>query len=981
MDRSLSIFSRSRSHSRACAGAATVLAVWACTSVAVLAQNEDTAAPPPPRVALVIGNSAYLNVTPLPNPANDAQIIAEKLWESGFEVIESTDADRETMLANLATFRSRLREGSEAVMFYAGHGVQIGSQNFLLPVSVSPTSVEELMAQSIDAQLFVNVMNESGAKLSIILIDACRNNPFAKIEADQAERIASRAITTGASRQGVTEGLAALAQAVDGGLAEMVAGKTETLISFATAPGSVALDGSGRHSPYTQAIANNIDEAGLEIGQLFRRVRGDVRETTGGNQITWTTSTLEGDFYFKPPLADQRGATTGMATATDTLGALPPQRIIDRAFWRAIKDTGRIDAFEAYVRTQPDGAFVEQAEQRIAELGGPPQVGGTPALPASDAPQSRDLQIATEAARDDANETLVRADIVVPIGAGTGEVSLANAAVGWVYVPIAPRLGVLSAGESAAFGTGGVYWAAQNQTLDYSPVVGSNGGVETITAELLLPDGKRDDKSVRIEAFVHACDLLAGMPFDSQRVTAGAHQFIVNQNFDAAIVACEIAVETYPDVPRFWAELARAYRAGGRYEEALKWQLKAVDADYLAAVVNLGQMYLDGQAVEKDNARAIELFNRAASRKEPAAYTALGWVYRAGVGVDLDYAEAMRWYVRGAEAGNDWAMANVAELYQTGKGVPRDSRRAVQWYTTAAKSGELTAQTRLARMYQTGDGIEKDFAKAKYWYETAAGRGVPNALTRLGIMYEEGLGQDPDTEAAFRLYTRAAAGGDDEALVRLAKLYSSGNPLFDDPARAVALLQSAVDRKVAGSYRALASLYETGHGVPKDAARALDLYKSEAEKNPSAARDVGRLYASADSGLQDLQQAAIWYEISAKAGSAWAARDLARLYETGQGVGPDQIEALIWYATAIGLSDDAKLRALIEPALANFDQTRFVAAAQTLLNRKGGEMGPPDGKMGRKTRAAIEQAFVDRNKAVPGDRLTIDDLAALTQQP
>ena len=204
---------------------------WSWTVSPAVSQSDSQNTQPPSRVALVIGNSAYQNVTPLPNPGNDAQIIAEKLWESGFEVIESIDSDRETMLASLATFRSRLREGSEAVVYYAGHGVRIGSRNYLLPVSVSPTSVEELKAQSIDAQLFINVMNESGAKLNIILLDACRNNPFENLEKNDAERIASRAISIGASRAAVMQGLAELSGAGDGGLAEMSAGKTETLIS------------------------------------------------------------------------------------------------------------------------------------------------------------------------------------------------------------------------------------------------------------------------------------------------------------------------------------------------------------------------------------------------------------------------------------------------------------------------------------------------------------------------------------------------------------------------------------------------------------------------------------------------------------------------------------------------------------------------------------------------------------------------------
>lgn len=951
------------------------LSIWVAISTPGFAQEGEFA--PAPRVALVIGNSAYDSVTPLPNPVNDAQIIAEKLWESGFEVIESLDADRETMLSNLATFRSRLREGSEAVVYYAGHGVRIGSRNYLLPVSVAPSSVDELVAQSIDAQLLINVMNDSGAKLNIIMLDACRNNPFDQIGSDQTEKIAARALTIGASRDAVMQGLEALKDTGDGGLAEMSAGKTETLISFATAPGSVALDGAGRHSPYTQAIADNIDEPGLEIGQLFRRVRGDVRSETDGNQITWTTSTLESDFYFKPDDAVGEGRTTGMARATDTLGALPPRRIVDRSFWRAIRSSTRVDAFLAYLRTRPDGAFADEARQKIVELGGDPDE-------ALDQDQTllsaltRSLSLTTPEAKTEAAETLERAEITVPIGAGSSVIEMPDSAGSWVYVPQEPRLGTLTASNDTGNDSGSVYWLGIDQTLTYTPRVGTNGGTENVQAQVLRDGGTSDQVNVDVEAFVHACDMLAGEPQDSRRVTAGARQFILNRNFDAAIVACELAIEEFPDVPRFWAELARAYRAGGRYEDAIVWQQRAADQGYQAAVVNLGQMYLDGQAVEQDYAKAYQLFTDAAAAEEPAAYTALGWVYRAGVGVPQDYREAMYWYTRGADIGNDWAMTNIAELHQNGKGFPRDPQKAVEWYTRAAKSGELTAQTRLARMYQTGDGIPKDFDQARFWYESAAGRGVPNAVTRLGIMYEEGQGQPPDLEAAFRLYTRAAAEGDGEAILRLGQMHASDNPLFADLSKAVVLLQGAVDRDVYGAHRALARLYEAGRGVDQDYARAADLFRVAAQDNSWAARDLARVLEKDGTGVQDLPEAARLFEVSARGGSAWAARDLARLYQSGRGVAASRPDALIWYATAIGLSQDANLRGLIDKSIGDFGDADYIAALQSLLAAAGAEVGTPDGQMGPRTRAAMAEAFAARGRTAPAGVPTLDDLAVLT---
>ncbi len=159
-----------------------------------------------PRVAMVVGNSNYQSVDPLPNPANDARIIAEKLWESGFEVIETIDADREEMLADLATFRSRLHEGSEALFFYAGHGVQINGKNYLIPISAAPLSVDDLIAQSVDAQLFVDLTPVRTCSIWLFL-DACRNNPFAEITEADAKSLETRAISIGASEDEVARGL------------------------------------------------------------------------------------------------------------------------------------------------------------------------------------------------------------------------------------------------------------------------------------------------------------------------------------------------------------------------------------------------------------------------------------------------------------------------------------------------------------------------------------------------------------------------------------------------------------------------------------------------------------------------------------------------------------------------------------------------------------------------------------------------------
>ncbi|MFL4470174.1 caspase family protein [Tateyamaria armeniaca] len=928
------------------------------------------------RVALVIGNSAYQSVTALPNPANDARLIAEKLWESGFEVIESIDADRETMLADLATFRSRLREGSEALFFYAGHGVQVGGRNYLLPVSVSPSSIEDLRAQSVDAQLFVDIMDGSGARLNIVLLDACRNNPFVALDTQDADEIATRAITIGQSREEVQRGLVLLSEASSGGLAEMTAGDSETMISFATAPGAVAFDGVGQHSPYTASIAESIDEPGIELAELFRRVRGGVRERTDGQQIAWTTSTLENPFYFKPDTPDLRNSTTGLGVEGDTLGALPPQRIVDRVFWRAIRDSDKLDAFEAYVRTSPDGAFVDDALAHIALLGGDPDTVQEvdPVLPVL--PQQND-SLRTEY-KADVVDRLARSQNAVPIGVGPSRITLSEqSADGWVYVSRAPRLGEVRTAGGSALNQGTVHFVRAGEASEFEPFVGSNGGLEALEGDVLGPEGATDPVRIDIESYVDACDMLAGNPYDSARVTAGTRQFILDRNFEGAIAVCELAVARHPDTVRFWAQLARAYRAAGRYEDAREWQVKAVDAGYINAMVYLGQMHLDGQAVSQDFTRAYELFETAVAAGDIAALTALAWVHRAGVGVPQDYAVAREFYERGAARGNDWAMTNLAEFYHKGLGVARDAQEAERWYIEAAKSGELTAQTRLARMYQDGDGIPQDFEQARFWFETAASRQVPNALTRLGIMYEKGQGTSPDIEAAARLYVRAAQAGDGEAYYRLGLLYGSGAPLFDDPSRAALLLERAITEQVYGAERALAKLYETGRGVTKDIARARALYSVAAQGNPWAARDAGRVFASSDGVDADFATAANWYRQAVDGGVPWAALDLAKMTEAGRGVAQDRTEALIFYAKARSLSEDANLARLVDEAMAHYDNAELVKAAQVMLARMGKEPGVADGQLGAGTRRALDQAFTEQGADLPSGPITIETLAVL----
>jgi uncharacterized caspase-like protein len=227
----------------------TVLATAVCFTTPVRAEK---------RVALVIGNSAYKNVTPLDNPRNDARLIADTLRALGFAVVGGSaqlDLDKSQFDHAVQSFSDQIQGADVGLFYYAGHGVQVRGSNYLVPVTANPTRESDVDFQLIDTALVLRQMEGAGTKLNIVILDACRNNPFGG------------------------RGL----RATEGGLAQMRAPEG-TLISYATQPGSVARDGADGNSPYTRALAEAIRKPGQDIFQTFNTVGLAVKLVTAGSQ-------------------------------------------------------------------------------------------------------------------------------------------------------------------------------------------------------------------------------------------------------------------------------------------------------------------------------------------------------------------------------------------------------------------------------------------------------------------------------------------------------------------------------------------------------------------------------------------------------------------------------------------------------------------------------------------------------------------------
>jgi hypothetical protein len=279
------------------------------------------------RVALVIGNAAYPGVAALKNPANDARDIAVKLKKLGFDVTVRTDMRYREMLRSLTEFGDKVQTGTEALFFYAGHGMQVRGKNYLIPVDAEIRSENSVSSEAVDVDQLLDKL--SAVRLSIVILDACRNNPFERRFRGNGQGLASINAPTG------------------------------TLIAYATAPGKVASDGDGRNGLYTHELLAAMDVPGIRVEDVFKRVRTNVLRKSGESQTPWESSSLTGDFFFsrngKEPIN-----TSSLHVQTDAE--------VEQEFWDSVKNSDRQADIQNYVSRYPEGRFAALAFAKIESL-------------------------------------------------------------------------------------------------------------------------------------------------------------------------------------------------------------------------------------------------------------------------------------------------------------------------------------------------------------------------------------------------------------------------------------------------------------------------------------------------------------------------------------------------------------------------------------------------------------------------------------
>lgn len=271
------------------------------------------------RTALVIGNSAYAS-SPLTNPANDATDVAAALKDLDFEVISGVNQSRVDMIRLVRQFGERLKlRGGVGLFYYAGHGVQVDGRNYLIPVDASIRSENEVELEAMDVARMLVEMENAGNELNIVILDACRNNPFSR------------------SWRSTNDGLA------------QINAPTGTMIAYSTAPGKVAADGKGRNAPYTAALLKALKIPDLSLSDMFMQVRADVQKATNREQTPWEASSVIGKFYFK------KTGTAGPTKRVEPQTASDGQ--IEQEYWDTVKDSKNSEDFQAYLDEYPNGKF------------------------------------------------------------------------------------------------------------------------------------------------------------------------------------------------------------------------------------------------------------------------------------------------------------------------------------------------------------------------------------------------------------------------------------------------------------------------------------------------------------------------------------------------------------------------------------------------------------------------------------------------
>ena len=547
------------------------------------------------RVALIIGNGKYAAAPTLRNPVSDAHDLASSLRILGFDVIEMEDATRANMAEAIRNFSGKLTGSDTALFFYAGHGLQLNGENYLVPIDAHIQGVADVRFGTINLN---DIMGEMDGKdrANIIILDSCRDNPFAEVLSKSGRSI------------GTTRGLGRVDNTGVG-----------TLVVYSTQPNNVALDGDGRNSPFTAALLKHVATPGLEIRQMISRVRSDVLDATNRVQVPWDNSSLIGEVF----LSAAREAPP--AAQTTAPSGLPGPDTAELLFWQSVARADTREMYDGYLSHYGDkGQFAFLARQRLEELS---RLASLP--PASASPAIRNTPDAS------ASESATKpADVLV-----TDCDRAAAAVISTVKLP-----GVIGRNIAAIDPVTAVpACQAAVQRYPNEPRFKYELGRAQIAAKNFIEGNQAYEAAMK----AGNVDAMGGLG-TSYHIGRG-----IPQNYQRAFELLTKAADL--NDPNAMISLGAMYADGHFVQKdpgkAQALYDKAIALGNYDGLRNLGILYLNGAGVPRNYAMARDYFEQAANHGDPYSMKLLSDMYKNGTGVPKDMRQSHEWAQK-AEAAN-----------------------------------------------------------------------------------------------------------------------------------------------------------------------------------------------------------------------------------------------------------------------------------------------------------------------------------------
>ncbi len=652
------------------------------------------------RVALLIGNEKYQATSQLNNPANDVGLMKASFEAAGFDSITTVvDVTRQDMVKALRDFEDAATGAEVAIVYYSGHGMEMNGTNYLLPVDVRLKTDKDVEDEAIPLDRVQRSL-EGASKLKLIILDACRNNPF--------EQSMTRSIST---------------RAVSRGLARVEPESADLLIAFASKAGTVALDGDGKNSPFATALSKYLVEPGVDVRIALGKVRDQVVAETNRGQEPFVYGSLGGAQIFLNIKEvnitinqDQQVAPNGQSEAA--------------ADWQNIRDLADADLLNLFIQKHgSDPVYRMLAEKKLKLLN----------EAKANATASPD-DIAWEALKQSTDgAALTRFIERYPESRHRAEAEQQIAA-------LEPRKGInisptgkdtqasrdcyLLAGEPQSMpGFQGVNFLkidAQRAMVACAQAVNENPD-DTMLVNLL---GRSQD----------AGRMYADARQNYQKAADGGNMWALTNLAWFSVYGTDGAV----DVEKGRSMFEQAANAGNAYGQA-----------------SLGWLYREGYGgIAQNYEEAVKWYRLSADQGYANAMATIGWFYREGLGLPQDYAQSLAWYTKAAEAGDVSAMSSLGWAYQNGLGITQDYKQAKVWYERAANVGDAYSMALLGWFYDVGNGVEQDYAEARRWYEAASNAGSAYAMGNLSRLYDFGLGIQSDAKEAARWAAASVEGGD-----------------------------------------------------------------------------------------------------------------------------------------------------------------------------------------------------------------------------